>query len=102
MKNTRRPVRSDRSNKYGVAPKAERTLDGIVFDSKGEMGRWAVLLLLQKSGEISCLSRQAHYSLEVNGIHICNYIADFRYLSKTGELIVEDWKGVKTPAYHPG
>lgn len=92
-------------NKYGVAPKAERTLDGIVFDSKGEMERWAALSLLQRAGEIVNLLRQVTYSLDVNGVHICNYIADFEYRERSDSygktrLVVEDWKGFKTPAYH--
>lgn len=88
-----------RTNKYGVAPKSDRTLDGNTFASKGEMERYAELLLLQKAGEISGLKDQVTYSIDVNGVHVCKYIADFVY-TEAGRLVVEDWKGFKTPAYH--
>lgn len=52
-----------RSNKFGVSPKAQRTLDGIVFHSKGEMERWAELKLLAKAGEIAGLERQVKFPL---------------------------------------
>lgn len=105
MKSTRQQGQFNRRNKYGVASKAERTLDGVVFDSKGEMQRWVALLLLQRAGEIVNLRRQVTYSLDVNGVHICKYIADFEYQERSDSygktsLVVEDWKGVKTPAYH--
>lgn len=93
------------------APKAERTIDGIVFDSKSEMNRWLELKLLERAGEISGLERQKVFALRVEGRPVlirspgypngrfCKYTADFVYTdTKTGRLIVEDWKGHDTEA----
>ncbi len=75
--------------------------DGVTLDSKTEARRYEELKLLERAGEISNLQRQVPYALVVNGIHVCSYIADFRYMR--GEaLIVEDVKSPRTrkiPAY---
>lgn len=89
-----------RRGKYNVAPKDERTEDGIVFDSKKECLRYRELKLLSRAGEIKELQRQVHYPCEVKGHHITTYRADFRYFdSSTGNTVVEDVKGVRTPEY---
>ena len=78
-------------------------VDGLKFDSKKEGRRWQDLKLLEKAGEISDLQRQVKYPIDINGIHVCNYFADFVYLElvevadkKSGlcksRLIVEDVK----------
>lgn len=87
-------------NKYGVAPVGERTYDGIIFDSKGEMNRWCVLLWEERAGAIAELERQITYRLVVNGIKISRFTADFRY-RRAGELVVEDFKSrpTRTRAY---
>ena len=82
-------------NKYR-AVKTE--VDGIVFDSKREAARYMQLMLLERAGKISHLELQPVYDCIVNGKKICSYKADFRYFTKTGN-IVEDVKGVKTPIY---
>ena len=87
-----------RRNKYGVAPKADRTVDGILFDSKKECLRYGELKILQKVGEITELELQPKFSCVVNGKKVCKYIADFRYTTPSGEVI-EDVKGVKTTVY---
>ena len=88
--------RSSRSNKYG----AKRTvLDGISFHSIGESKRYAELKLLERAGEIRELELQKPYDLSINGIHICTYIADFRYIEKGSGLVVEDSKGFRTREY---
>jgi hypothetical protein len=52
-----------------------------------------------KAGDIIEWDRQIRMPIEVNGIHICNYICDFRYLDKDG-LHYVDVKGMKKgPAY---
>jgi hypothetical protein len=98
-----------------------RTSDGIVFDSHKEASRWEQLLLLQKAGKIVELKRQVKYELipaqyetyerfSKTGKRLkdgkrlverkVEYIADFVYHDvDTGELIVEDTKGVKTKDY---
>ena len=85
--------------KYNVAPKAERTWKGKVYDSKTEMERAKELCVLESRNEIFHLKEQVAYEIKVNGILICKYIADFVYLNKKGETIVEDRKGVRTDVF---
>lgn len=68
------------------------TVDGITFASRREAARYAELVIELKAGEIEGLVLQKPFSLDVNGIHICDYIADFVYRRK-GKQIVEDAKG---------
>lgn len=78
---------------------AKRTqVDGLWFHSKGEAERWMMLKLLEAAGEIGDLERQVRFRLEVNGVHICDYIADFIYIDH-GRRVVEDFKGVRTTEY---
>ena len=76
----------------------------IAFDSKAEAKRGVELSMLQRAGEIYALEFQPEYELQEgfkrNGkVHrAIKYIADFRYMDD-GVVIVEDVKGIKTPAY---
>ena len=83
-------------SKYG-AVKTE--VDGIRFDSKLEAARYVSLRMLAQADEITGLELQPSYDLIVNAVLVCRYVADFRYTTRAGKLIVEDAKGVKTPAY---
>lgn len=82
-------------NKYKVAPRDERTVDGITFASKREMNRYCTLKILATNGKISELRCQVTFRLNVNNTHICNYIADFVY-TENGRRIVEDVKSKPT------
>lgn len=84
-----------RRSKYG---NRKVTVDGLLFDSKGEASRWLELCLLEKAKEISGLKRQVRYSLYSNDMHICDYVADFEY-SQNGAIITEDFKGVVTDLF---
>lgn len=84
-----------RWTKYG---NARTEFDGITFDSKGEAGRWQELKLLERAGQITDLRRQVTYRLDVNGLHVCRYVADFAYTDAQAEPVTEDYKGVLTPA----
>lgn len=75
------------------------TVDGVIFASRGEAGRYQQLKLLERTGHISNLELQPKYEIRINGILICSYYADFRYL-ENGKEVVEDFKGFKTPAYN--
>lgn len=70
----------------------------IIYDSKKEAKRAFELDMLERAGEISGVQRQVTYKLEVNGILVCKYKADFTYC-QNGKLIVEDVKGFKTATY---
>ena len=69
------------------------------FDSKREHQRFHILRLLQRQGTISGLERQVKYEINVNGEHICKYIADFTYTHQISGFTVEDCKGFRTPEY---
>jgi len=83
------------ANKYNAK---KVRLDGLTFDSKAEARRYQELKLLEQAGEISDLEIHPRYEIIINGVKVCNYIADFRYMSD-GEQVVEDVKGVKTAVY---
>jgi hypothetical protein len=86
-----------RYNKYGNQPAESR--DGKEFHSKRERNRYEELLALEQGGAISDLKLQPGYKLVVNKILITNYFADFSYVDDQGKRVVEDTKGVRTPAY---
>lgn len=68
------------------------TVQGEAFDSKAEANRWLQLLDMQRRGQISGLIRQPRFPLEVNGIHLADYYADFQYYTSGGGKIIEDVK----------
>jgi hypothetical protein len=75
-------------------------VDGIRFDSKAEAKRWFDLRTLEMNGLIAGLERQKRYDLEINGVKLGFYKADFRYFDRErGVEVVEDVKGVRTPVY---
>ena len=89
-------------------------VDGISFDSKREANRYTELKMMVRAGEISDLELQKEYELIPSqyektsmpkGKPKClersvKYIADFVYKdNRTGECVVEDTKGVRTPEY---
>lgn len=74
--------------------------DGFRFDSRKEAARYGQLKLLEQAGLIAHLEVHPSYRLTVNGLKVGTYVADFRYAkTDTGELIVEDVKGVLTSVY---
>lgn len=102
-------------NKYG---NRKITVDGEVFDSRKEARRFCDLALLEKAGQIADLKRQVKFVLipaqrepdrvgprggKVKGKLLekeVSYYADFVYLDlQTGEMVVEDTKGMKTKDY---
>lgn len=72
-------------------------VDGFVFDSRAEANRYLQLKLLECAGEIENLQMQVKYDLTVNGVKVCDYVADYRYI-ENGEVKVEDVKGLKKGA----
>ena len=102
-------------NKYGNK-KVEA--DGIVFDSMKEKRRFDELKLAEAAGAIGDLQRQVRFELipaqrepdtrgpkggVIKGRLIerkVEYVADFVYIDlQTGEKVVEDTKGMRTPDY---
>ena len=87
------------------APKANKyknqkiTFRGMKFDSIGERDRYVFLLSEQEAGRISNLQRQVKFPLTCNGVVVCHYIADFKYVDQHALLVVEDFKGVITDVF---
>lgn len=80
-------------------------VDGYVFDSRKEAGRYLELKQLQDANKISGLTLQPRFVLQDGFVHPVwgnqrpiVYIADFQYYD--GErVVVEDVKGIKTDVY---
>lgn len=66
------------------------------FDSKKERDRYMVLAFDQQKGRIRGLRDHVAYVLEVNGVKIADYEADFVYLTPDGRTVVEDVKSDAT------
>lgn len=84
-----------KANKYGAR---RVSIDGFTFDSEMEARRYGQLKMLQLGNLISDLRIHPRYPLEINGEHVCTYIADADY-RENGELVVEDTKGKRTALY---
>jgi hypothetical protein len=90
-------VRPQARSKYG---NVKGQIDGVTFDSKAEGTRYLLLRSRERLGEIRRLECHPSYALVVNGELICRYRADFAYEDMgTGDLVIEDVKGVKTAVY---
>ena len=93
-----------KNNKYGVSPKVDRTINGIMFASKLEMDRYLQLKFAEKAGVIKDLILQPSFWLiddyvtrdgeKIRGI---KYLADFQYIRiSDGAVIIEDAKSTAT------
>jgi len=101
-----------RRSKFGIRQdpkgKADRTRDGILFDSKLERQRYDELKLLERAGKIKGLQRQVPYEF-TETISACKpvvsvsrkrtYWADFTYYEVYMGPVVEDVKGMRTKEY---
>ena len=74
-------------------------IDGIRFPSQLEGNRYLQLKMMVKGKMVKSFDRQVVYKLDINGVHICKYIADFVITWEDGTLTVEDTKGVETPDF---
>ena len=83
------------ASKYFAQP--VRDLDGY-FASKKEHKHWNLLKLRERAKEISHLERQVRFKLEVNGMPICTYVADFVYFEGQRRVVC-DVKGFVTPEF---
>jgi hypothetical protein len=85
--------------KYGAQ---KVTIDGMTFDSRAEHKRYEQLRLMALAGAIRNLQVHMRYPIDVADIRICVYVSDFDYDVVEGaglRHVVEDVKGVRTPAY---
>lgn len=84
-------------------------VDGHHFPSKLEARRYGQLKQLLRAGEIEDLKLQPRFPLEVDGVVLGTYVADFSYrqfvpltrgsVSRIKVRIIEDAKGVETQVY---
>jgi Protein of unknown function (DUF1064) len=77
------------------------TVDGIVFASQAEATRYGELRLLLQAGAITQLVTHPRFTLAVHDEVVGVYVADFRYRTSDGLLVVEDVKSPvsRTPIY---
>lgn len=88
-------IKGGKPNKF----RAKKTkVDGIVFASAKEAGRYSELKLLLKSGAITRLELQPSFPVFINGVKCFIYRADFSYFDGDS-FVVEDVKGMKTAVY---
>ena len=83
-------------------------LDGYTFDSLAEAKHYQHTLLPKyKAGEIRHLQVHPRFKCIIDGVKVCDYIADFSYIDinqiglqgQQGCEVVEDVKGYKTDVY---
>lgn len=78
-------------------------LDSKWFPSQAEGDRYLQLKVLLELGRIDRLETQVAYTIQVDGVPICSYKADFRYwIRENGSIthqVVEDVKGMVTKEY---
>lgn len=87
--------RAMRRSKYSNRPLRCRA--NHMHQSTLEARRCDELQLMETGGLIRDLEQQPRYRLDVNGIHICTIIPDFRYTDcESDAVVVEDSKGVAT------
>ena len=94
-------------HKYGVAPKADRTVDGIVFDSLKEARFYVAIKRLEAAGIVSDLELQPEFvwdnisrDPETGREFVTRqkYRADFAY-TEAGQRRYDDVKGYRTRTY---
>lgn len=84
-----------RRNKYGVAPKEERTRGEVLFASKAEARRFDDLETLRRAGVVRFFLRQVPFHLPGRR----RYLLDFLVFWADGHQSFEDVKGVRTEMY---
>lgn len=99
-----RAARPKRAHKYNArAVKAGDRADGLTFPTQEEARQYDILRMRERAGEIvaGSIRTQVRYRLEVNGVHVCDYIADFvcRETRAPDADVVMDAKGVAMREY---
>jgi Fe-S cluster assembly ATPase SufC len=77
-------------------------VDGIWFDSKRESSRYLELKVAENAGAIRGLKLQYVYPIVIDGVRVCDYVADFVYEERNGNAwtrVTEDAKGMRTEVY---
>jgi hypothetical protein len=94
--------------KYG---NRKTVVEGITFASQREARHYQELRLREKAGEIRGLVCQSRWRLNVNGVKVADYVADFefdeiggvvqgrRFWNASWTRVIADAKGFRTPVY---
>ena len=82
-----------RGNKFN---NVKQTYNGHNYDSKLEAEHAYNLDLLIDMGVVNTWNRQVKISLDLNGIHICNYFIDFEVFFNDGRKEYHEVKGAET------
>lgn len=74
--------------------------------SEAEAVRYEQLLVMEQDGLVEKLECQPRYPIVINGVKVCDYVADFKFiwhgpevLDPRGMPVVEEVKGLETPAW---
>ena len=68
-------------NKYNAR---RVTVDGTTYDSKREAKICEEFKILERAGQITNLVIHPSWTIEINGVHICDYTADASYYDVRG------------------
>ena len=75
------------------------TYDGVKYHSAAEARRAMELDILIKCKKIQRWERQIPFAIEINGVHVCRVVVDFRVYPLAGMWWLEEVKGHETPVY---
>ncbi len=80
--------------------KKTRCAAGHMHDSMKEAAKCDDLCAQEERGEITHLVQQPAFTVEIDGVAVCTYKADFGYrMADSGLPIVLDVKGMMTPLF---
>ncbi len=77
----------------------KQNYNGYSYDSKLEANWAAQLDLMIKAKEVKKWERQHKISIDIDGIHICNYFIDFKVWFTDGRVEYHEVKGYETEVW---
>lgn len=83
-------------SKYGSE---KQTYNGYAYDSKLEAAYAQQLDWMIKAKEVEKWERQHKISIDINGVHICNYFIDFKVWFLDGRIEYHEVKGFETEVW---
>ena len=86
---TKTPVRNKYGNKTAIYKETR-------YDSQKEANYAAQLDWRKKAGEIAEIKKQHKLSIDIDGVHICNYYVDFMVTYPDGRIEYHEVKGFAT------
>jgi hypothetical protein len=84
-------------SKYRAIKTANK--DQTISDSRKEARLDETFMMLIKNKNILKVIRKERFIMQINGIKICAYVADWTVYHKDGHKEIYDAKGFKTPVY---